>query len=108
MSNPLAMVSGPGPSPRASSHSGLHTHIIRDYKRFNTPVNASLTFLLYVCVTHTHEQNPKGWVMGFGSTMYIPFFFFPGSWVFCGHFMNELEPVQLHNSHTPIKFCSFG
>ena len=37
---------------------GFHTHIIRDYKNFNPRVNARLTLLLYVFVTHTHEPNP--------------------------------------------------
>ena len=38
---------------------GPLTHIIRDYKSFNSGVNTGLTLLLYVCVTHTHEPNPK-------------------------------------------------
>jgi len=37
---------------------GPHIHIIRYYKSFNPRVNAGLTLLLYVCVTHTHEPNP--------------------------------------------------
>ena len=36
-----------------------HTHIIRDYKSFTLCVNARLVLLLYVCVTHTHEPNPR-------------------------------------------------
>ena len=29
------------------------------YKNFNSRVNAGLAILLYVCVAHTHEPNPK-------------------------------------------------
>ena len=36
-----------------------HICIIRDYKRWNSRVNIGLTFLLYVCVAHTHELNPR-------------------------------------------------
>ena len=32
------------------------------YKRSNTRVNTWLTPLLYVCVAHTHEPNPRVWV----------------------------------------------
>jgi len=38
---------------------GVHTHIIRDYKSFNSRVNTELALLLYVCVAHTHEPNPS-------------------------------------------------
>ena len=37
---------------------GSHTYIIRDYKSFNSRVNAELALLLYVCVAHTYQPNP--------------------------------------------------
>ena len=38
-----------------------HSYIIRDYKSFNSRVNARLTLLLYVCVAHTHEPYLNFW-----------------------------------------------
>ena len=34
-----------------------HTHIIRDYKMFNSLVNTELILLLFECVTHAYKPN---------------------------------------------------